>query len=554
MIHLMLQKPFKSIKRLQATCLPSLTILTGVNGAGKTHLLEAIKDGSVDAGYPKESIILINYNDMFKILKGNSSSLTPEQIAAVVSIPSEIIELSRSIESELNNLRNGNADDLMPEYLQRIKQQLNKEGVKYSYHDIIMHISSATGKPIHDLTIFDSENVNQPADSNDNPFMLSLEAIFRSYKISQFHWALNRHTEGNRLTFKENLLEYEKIYSPPWKLFEHAIESIQSVSETSDAIKTSFRLTESCIMSQYNMEYYAVKVHFINNAGDVVDFDQLSSGEKTAMALMTLIYKSNDRKIKNQLILLDEIDAFLHPEIIPALPNIINKAFIESESCVIMVSHSASLVAFAPENSTFALSRENDAHLLSPVSKEEAISQLSSGYITLSEGIKVKSKLKENLNIISEGCNYKILEKVLELNGINGINFVRGLRSKTGMEQLGYYYDFILEFDDKPILFVWDCDAKRIAQQRFEGSNTFIFSFEFNPDNSFVNKGIENLLPPEMMEEFCEIEGTGMRMYFHGSNKRKLEEKFIRNATVADTVKFTSFLDKVRAIIPNKGS
>ena len=46
-MQLVFQKPFKSIKALLNIELHDFTVLTGVNGSGKSHLLEAIENGSI---------------------------------------------------------------------------------------------------------------------------------------------------------------------------------------------------------------------------------------------------------------------------------------------------------------------------------------------------------------------------------------------------------------------------------------------------------------------------------------------------------------------------
>ena len=47
MINIKLQNNYKSIKSLANTTLPDLTILTGLNGSGKSQFLEAIANGSI---------------------------------------------------------------------------------------------------------------------------------------------------------------------------------------------------------------------------------------------------------------------------------------------------------------------------------------------------------------------------------------------------------------------------------------------------------------------------------------------------------------------------
>ncbi|MDQ0627258.1 putative ATPase [Paraburkholderia graminis] len=46
-MKLHLNGPYKSIRTLTPAEIPDLVILTGVNGAGKSHLLQAIESGQV---------------------------------------------------------------------------------------------------------------------------------------------------------------------------------------------------------------------------------------------------------------------------------------------------------------------------------------------------------------------------------------------------------------------------------------------------------------------------------------------------------------------------
>jgi ABC-type cobalamin/Fe3+-siderophores transport system ATPase subunit len=64
MIQLSLKQPHLSIKQLEDTELADFTILTGLNGTGKTHLLHAIRDGKIVLnGIAAQEIVYFNYND-----------------------------------------------------------------------------------------------------------------------------------------------------------------------------------------------------------------------------------------------------------------------------------------------------------------------------------------------------------------------------------------------------------------------------------------------------------------------------------------------------------
>ena len=74
---------YKSINSLPGINLPDFTILTGVNGAGKTHLLEGISSGCIrlESGNKEvSSIVHFNYqNFIVKRLNTSQQKQKPQQ-------------------------------------------------------------------------------------------------------------------------------------------------------------------------------------------------------------------------------------------------------------------------------------------------------------------------------------------------------------------------------------------------------------------------------------------------------------------------------------------
>lgn len=57
MISLRFERPHRSIRDLPNIELPNFAVITGVNGSGKTHLIEAIETGAVGVhGVPPNEI------------------------------------------------------------------------------------------------------------------------------------------------------------------------------------------------------------------------------------------------------------------------------------------------------------------------------------------------------------------------------------------------------------------------------------------------------------------------------------------------------------------
>jgi hypothetical protein len=96
-MRLTFQNPYKSINQVPASELPSLTVITGENGAGKTHFLQAIQQGR----------ITIEGIDQHRIHYHDWTSLAPltEQPLNFRAVEEERNNMWRSLAPQLDNLR-----------------------------------------------------------------------------------------------------------------------------------------------------------------------------------------------------------------------------------------------------------------------------------------------------------------------------------------------------------------------------------------------------------------------------------------------------------------
>jgi AAA15 family ATPase/GTPase len=98
-MKLIFQRPYKSIKSLPIIELPDFVIITGVNGSGKTHLLQAISNSCVQI----EDIIANSYPSPIRLYNWanltprDSSTISPSQLTQEMS--SFWYELSLAIQS-----------------------------------------------------------------------------------------------------------------------------------------------------------------------------------------------------------------------------------------------------------------------------------------------------------------------------------------------------------------------------------------------------------------------------------------------------------------------
>lgn len=179
-MKLKLLNPSRSIVSLNDIEINDFSIITGINGSGKTHLLYAIEDGSIEVeGVPSSDVIYYNYND-FNIDYNQSSNSIPNQSSAakrhsqkngnsivqgiinqrvqilnnlLFSEPSEIETL---IQSVLNYGYNINIIDWLPEELESYKKflQMSPDSEEYwRYFDLfsekirVIHNTFSTSIP-----------------------------------------------------------------------------------------------------------------------------------------------------------------------------------------------------------------------------------------------------------------------------------------------------------------------------------------------------------------------------------------------------------------------
>ncbi|MDT0619452.1 ABC transporter ATP-binding protein, partial [Salinisphaera sp. P385] len=88
-------------------------------------------------------------------------------------------------------------------------------------------------------------------------------------------------------------------------------------------------------------------------------FQDLSSGEKVLMSFALCLYNATDARQEKpfpKLLLLDEVDAPLHPSMVVSLIDTVREVLVEGKGVsVIMTTHSPSTVALAPEEALYEM-------------------------------------------------------------------------------------------------------------------------------------------------------------------------------------------------------
>ena len=251
-----LRHPYKSIAVLTTEEIPDFAVLIGRNGAGKTQLLDALKEGA--ATIPGIDLADIERYDMVSFRTRNSGEggrhsnhfarataeayLSPPTGQPPIETAAAIFEqLSCDIERDLGvearddfgrNLRNEvqqvsdfavfAARDRESLYNKAIYEQVlaplnpgntgrqvsRRSGQPAGFHGNQAALLSAamklTGKLPHELTY---DDIMRASHYEGETLLNSISAVFATYKVDQFLWAHDR-IEKEHVRFDELIAEY----------------------------------------------------------------------------------------------------------------------------------------------------------------------------------------------------------------------------------------------------------------------------------------------------------------------------------------------------------
>jgi len=572
--------------------LPELTILTGLNGSGKTHLLNAINDGKCQIdNIPHTSCKYYSLLD-FKVsetqtqnndqiarakqaawqyIRGNNpnwinTSRTYFNRIFIENVDGKSIDHSKSIDFEKINiwrLKKGILEKSLLEkvrqYVEVIKTQcLEHQNFKNQpqYQSIKKAVKKCK-KPIHLITQNDFKEKFLPLVNKDNHLAISIGTVFTNYQVARYNYF---HSECERIGLlgtnepinpNEIYKTFEEKFPKPWILFNDILNQIYVSTGGSSVFDFSITDPSQASINMDNRNTYVFAPQLIDRkSGNPRSFDKLSSGEKVLLALAVSIYEANDDYEFPEILLLDEIDATLHPSLIKSLIETIQRTFISRGTKVILATHSPTTVALAPEGSIHVVKKGNVKEKVIKSDNQSALDLVTEGYATLSEGLSIFDQISsQDLCIISEGKNSTIIEKACRELGQDDVAIISCFQGKSGKSQLKTLFQFfeIVQHSTK-VLFVWDCDVDyKLAEQ----NNTYPFIFPKNPKNTIATKGIENMFPETVFKGFISTreDSHGNQVQeFDTKRKSDFEKHIIQNGKKKDFGNFECLIKEIQRI------
>ena len=586
-----LNHPYKAIATLTTEELPDLAILIGRNGAGKTQLLEALKQGV--AVIPGICAHEIEMHDMLSFRPPNANSAdrhanqfakdTADSFFGVESDGQPLVEtaasifehFARDIEQDPNSqarkdfkrsLRNEilqSADFAVfgvgspsPSYSATLFEQVlvplipdsiksqrrwmrNLQGSDFQGNNAAL-LSAAmklTGKLAHELT---RDDILNAAHYEGDTLTNTISEIFVAYKIDQFIWA-HKQIENKYVEFAELITEYRTKNPPPWQTLREILSAMRDAAGEDGLFDFDFSDPEDRELNMANYETFQFKAELTNRStGAEYDLDSLSSGEKVLMALCLAIFNQGLGRRSPKMLLLDELDSVLHPTMISALVNTLKTVFVPKGTKVLMTSHSAMTMAALDETDIFRVVRSGGDVKVVRTSKSDAINELSEGFATVDVGLKIAAYDAAKVTILTEGGNAKHIKRWVQLNFPEGVHVFEELGEHTNDGQLLNYGRLLGRMNTNThFVVVWDCDAKRKSQTLRDelpcASKVTPFAFAKREDNSIATSGIENTYDEEFLEPYAitttNPDGSVVARSFPNNRKTEFANHVLEHAT-----------------------
>jgi hypothetical protein len=517
-MKLLFRTPHKSILTLPVIELPSFTVLTGINGSGKSHLLEAIENNSISIeGVPPNDakgirpIRMFDWKSLVPQDTGAFSSAqhSGEQASLWIDLASKrstfltplhrqlhasgVFGLERYSTSQLRLLTAedlralGHDTNLSESTINSIKGALAKIESKVTEAFIgsdrptrsrlVSKLSETTGVSILDLGQDEFYQALPIAWQSVDMFQQSFARIFSAY---QRRWTMNELKEhakskGESTRPLSNTEFLAKFGSPPWEFVNELLATAGLDFRINQPYKWDDRPYEPILTDKVT--------------GAEVRFNDLSSGERILMSFAFCIYHATDPNSHAdfpRVLLFDEIDAPLHPSMTRSLLRTIESILVERHKVeVLLTSHSPSTVALAPELSVHVMAKTGPTRI-SKTTRDDALRVLTTGVPTLSINFENRRQIftessydADYLGRVYEVCR-PFLASEITLNFIGS-----GPRGNGNCDQVKSVVSQLSIAGNRTVLGVIDWDRKNSEAERIfvigHGERYSIENFVLDP-------------------------------------------------------------------------
>lgn len=469
----------RSLETLPIAELPAFTVLTGLNGCGKTHFLWAIRDGAISVEGVHSSI----YRDWSSMtirsrsvdagnLRGQfvrvAGLFEKRRAAAAQQLIQKLSRMPSTSGMPLRAIYREACDPGSAIFSASDQREIVREfdlsndevfNTSSSPHQI-GKISVLRGRLKLPAVLIPSyafeAHLPITADQGYDDLTGNISALFATYLARkdqnlEDEWRAKRDPTRPFLTPEE----FDALNGPPpW-------DALNSVFETAGL---PYRVT------QPEFPFGAFEAQLIHSStGTTVSFENISAGERILASLVFALYRTDDDTAPTgvpELLLLDEIEAPLHSSMIGVALRVIEKEFVERHRRqVILATHSATTIAMAPEGALHVM--DGATRLITRSSRDAALRLATSGVPYLS----VSREHRRQVFVESEhdAAAYEILEEILRprLGDAISLNFIAAGHSQDGgCAQVMRIVEALMEMGNTSVFGIVDWDGKNVPTDR----------------------------------------------------------------------------------------
>ncbi len=333
-IKIILKEKYKSFDTDFETELEgSLIILSGVNGAGKSQLINIIYGKNIDPtrGNPTH----LNRTVVINNVQINWQGIEFRSFKDNISIP-EIIKSSSSI-------INSASEQAYSNYQQNRFNSANNPQFTSSIERAI--------KLLGDL--YDPNARDIPEDKFKN---ILRDAKYIWKQDDQFSDIIGDIFYNHATEIAEGQQNAGKINGPAFDPLSLGLAPWTELNQLFEILKLEYRFKEN-YENKYAELTETPMLFQIDSYGKIIEGESrqlkdLSDGEKAIISLCFTSLKKIDTEEK-KILLLDEFDAVLNPSLVESLFIVIKKYFIDKGIVVVMTTHSPATISLAPEYTSY---------------------------------------------------------------------------------------------------------------------------------------------------------------------------------------------------------
>lgn len=424
---------FKSLEPIQELELPDFVVLYGINGAGKTHLLQVLANQNVTSVIDEMGISLPRRKFV------DANTLAPNN--------STVVSWDTLKQAPLNALSWFNS-----------YKQNKQNNPNFTIHNVTgdpRHaklfdaISRSAAKPLDELSsedMFEHYPMNDGLENND-VFSQSFSQLFKRYQVRKLDNEFNefRNQKDDKVKFLSEAKFLERYGEAPWDF----------VNKIISEANLNYHIN-SPVNQDRDAPFELKLVNDINGAE--INFNDLSGGEKVLMSLALSLYNSNYDIEYPQILLMDEPDAPLHPSMTRQFLQVLENVFVRDKNVkVILTTHSPSTVALAPETSLYQMNKKNPR--IVKTTKDKALKILTFGVPSLSITYENRRQVfVESKNDVTfyERVYEKLRDKLAEEISINFIS--SGVSGQGNCDQVKEVVNQLTKFGNHFVYGIIDWD------------------------------------------------------------------------------------------------